>query len=55
MVPVLIETVDKLDLSTEPENEDEEDKVDEETNMDTLSESQVTALAIFCPEYSITF
>ena len=42
MVPVLIETVDKLDLSTEPENEDEEDKVDEETNMDTLSESQVT-------------
>ena len=42
MVPVLIETVDKLDLSTEPEIEDEEDKVDEETNMDTLSESQVT-------------
>ena len=42
MVPALIETVDKLDLSTKPEIEEEEDMVDEETNMDTLSESQVT-------------
>ena len=42
MVPALIETVDKLDLSTKPEIEEEEDMVNEETNMDTLSESQVT-------------
>ena len=40
-MPALIETVDKLDLSTEPEIEDEGDKVDEETEMDTLSETQV--------------
>ena len=42
-MPALIETVDKLDLSTEPEIEDEGDQVDEETEMDTLSETQVIA------------
>ena len=41
LVPALIETVDKLDLSTEPEIKDEGDQVDEETEMDTLSETQV--------------
>ena len=42
MVPALIETVNKLDLSTEPEIDDEEDKIDGETEMDTFSETQVT-------------
>ena len=41
LVPALIEIVDKLDLSTEPEITDEGDQVDEETEMDTLSETQV--------------
>ena len=40
-MPALIETVDKLDLSTEPEITDEGDQVDEESEMDTLSETQV--------------
>ena len=45
-VSALIETVNKLDLSTEPEIEDEEDKVNEETEMDTFSETQVTTSQI---------
>ena len=51
MVPALIETVDKLDLTTEPEIEDEEDKVDEEMDMDTFSETQVTSEPKLCPDY----
>ena len=44
LVPALIETVDKLDLSTEPEITDEGDQVDEETEMDTFSETQVKVI-----------
>ena len=44
MVPALIATVDKLDLSTEPDIEDEEDGVAGEIEMETLSDTQVAVL-----------
>ena len=44
MVPALIATVDKLDLSTEPDFEDEEDEVAGEIEMETLSDTQVAVL-----------
>ena len=44
MVPALIATVDKLDLSTEPDIEDGEDEVSGEIEMETLSDTQVAVL-----------
>ena len=48
-MPAFIETVDKLDLSTEPEVEDEGDQVDEETEMDTISGTQVMIVSYLVP------
>ena len=52
MVPALVVTVDKLDLSTESDIEDEEDKVDRgnEMDTDTLSETQVTVSQPSCDQ-----
>ena len=49
LVPAFIETVDKLDLSTEPEVKDEGDQVDEETEMDTISGTQVMIVSYLVP------
>ena len=49
LVPAFIETVDKLDLSTEPEVKDEGDQVDEETEMDTISGTQVMIVNYLVP------
>ena len=49
LVPALIEIVDKLDLSTEPEITDEGDQVDEETEMDTISGTQVMIVNYLVP------
>ena len=55
MVPALVVTVDKLDLSTESDIEDEEDKVDRGNEMDTgtLSETQVTVSQPSCDQTKV--
>ena len=56
MVPALVVTVDKLDLSTESDIEDEEDKVDRgnEMDTDTLSETQVTVSQPSCDQTKVS-